>query len=295
MSSILTGRSALVIGGTAGIGEAVAVHLAARGADVTVAGRNADAGASVVSRMRAASDATADAAHHFEFLRLDASSLNETRAFTTDFRARRDERPLDFLVMCQSTASFGGRQETSEGFELKLVLHAYSRFLLTEDLLPLLRLGHVDDQGAGRVLSVLSGGVHGAFTDWADADLRRSFSLKRAADAAGFYNDLAFQHMADEPLNASVGFLHAAPGFVASKWGHQTKAAPLIKLAQKMLAKSTDQCAEILVSAMCDPRYAKGFHCVDEHGEPAKTTSAHTAANVSALQRHLELVYATLG
>ena len=41
-------RTAVVTGGTAGIGEAIAVALATRGARVTVGGRNAEAGAEVV-------------------------------------------------------------------------------------------------------------------------------------------------------------------------------------------------------------------------------------------------------
>lgn len=304
MPTNLYGRSALVIGGTAGIGEAIAANLASSRANVTVAGRNAKAGAAVVARMRAAStmrssdrngddDAPDDSSPTFEFVRLDASSLKTTRAFTTEFKAARGDEALDFLVMCQSKASFGGREETSEGFELKLTLHAYSRFLVASDLLPLLRLGGSGDGGAGRVLSVLSGGVHGAFTDWGDGDLKRSFSLKRAADAAGFYNDLAFQHMADEADNAEVGILHAAPGFVASSWGHQTRAAFLIKIMQRMFAKSTDECAEIMVKAMADPRYARGLHCVDGSGERAKTTPEHTADNIASMQTHLQSVYAS--
>lgn len=281
----LTARSALVIGGTAGIGEAMAANLASRGASVTIVGRNAEAGAAVVARMR--STAAEAASTSFDFIRLDASLLEATRAFTTAFTAAHRGRSLDLLVLCQSTASFGGRQQTPEGFELKLALHAYSRFLITLDLLPLLR----QSSAGGRVLSVLSGGVHSAFTDWDDADLTRSFSLKRAADAAGFYNDLAFQHMADDPKNASVGFIHAAPGFVATSWGHQTKAALFIKVGQKLFGKSAEECAEIMVNAMCDPRYARGFHCVSQRGDPAKTTPAHTAENIAALQSHLELVF----
>jgi NAD(P)-dependent dehydrogenase (short-subunit alcohol dehydrogenase family) len=296
MSKPLTSRCALVVGGTAGIGEAIAVNLASRGASVSIAGRRSEIGAAVVERMRAASaTVSSDAGASFEFIRLDASSLEGTRAFTNGFTAARAGKRLDFLVMCQTKSSFGGREETSEGFELKLTLHAYSRFLLARDLLPSLRLDGSSDRdvGAGRVLSVLSGGVHSPFTDWADADLRESFSLKRAADAGGFYNDLAFQHMADDPDNAGVGFLHAAPGFVASTWGHQTKAAFLIKIAQKLFAKSTDACAEIMVNAMCDSRYATGFHCVGGSGDPAKKTSAHTAENIAAMQAHLASVYAT--
>ena len=284
MSSELSGLHGLVVGGTSGIGEATALELARRGAGVTVSGRNELAGAAIVAQMGELGVAD------FAFERLDASSLKATRAFAQKITEARGDGALDFLVMCQSTASFGGRQETDEGFELKLVLHAYSRFVLTEELLPLLRRGD-----AGRVLSVLSGGMHAAFTDWDDADLKRRFSLKRAADAAGFYNDLALQRFADHPDNASVGFLHTSPGFVASKWGHQTKAAFLIKAAQKLFAKSAADCAQIMVGALRDPRYATGFHCVDQHGEPTKTTSAHTPENVAAMQAHLERVYATFG
>ncbi len=296
MTRNLISRSALVVGATAGIGEAIAVKLASQGASVTIAGRSADAGARVVERMHsafaAAEEAKDLATPTFEFLRLDASTLAATRAFSTAFAAAHADTPLHYLVMCQATASFGGRRKTEEGFELKLVLHAYTRFLLTHDLLPLLRLGTDNDESAGgRVLSVLSGGVHGPFTDWADADLKSSFSLKRAADAAGFYNDLAFQRMADEPANRSLGFLHAAPGFVASTWGHRTKAAFVIKLMQKLFAKSSEDCAKIMVEALCDPRYATGFHPVNDRGEPAKTTDVHTPDNLDAMQTHLRAVY----
>jgi NAD(P)-dependent dehydrogenase (short-subunit alcohol dehydrogenase family) len=285
-SAPLSGRVALVVGGTAGIGEAIAIELASRGASVTVSGRNAEAGAAVVARMR---EAAPSAEVELAFARLDASSLTETRSFAAERSAAYGDRPLDFLVMCQSTASFGGRQETSEGLELKLVLHCYSRFLLTELLLPSLRRAP-----NGRVLSVLSGGVHGPFTDWEDADLKANFSLRRAADAAGFYNDLALQHLANDPQNASIGFLHAAPGFVATKWGHQTRAAFLIKIAQ-WFATSADQCAQVMVGAMCDPRFERGFHCVSAKGRPAKTTSGHTPENIAALQAHLASLPSSVG
>lgn len=289
MTERLEGRSALVIGGTAGIGEAIGVALATRGARVTVSGRNAEAGAAVVARMKTASGS--ELAH--ELARIDASSMVQTKAFADAFRARHDDAPLDFLVLCQSTASFGGRRETAEGYELKLALHAYSRFLLTRELLPCLRAGRGPDGSAGQVLSILSGGVHGTFTDWADPDLKRNFSLKRAADAAGIYNDLAYQHMADDADNEAVGFLHASPGFVASTWGHQTRLSFLIKAAQ-VFAKSTDECARVMIGAMCDDRFARGFHCVDDKGRPTKLTKAHTAENIAALQKHLASVYAVL-
>ena len=39
-----------------------------------------------------------------------------------------------------------------------------------------------------------------------------SYSLKNAADAAGFYNDCALDKLSEE--NPGVAFIHAAPGLV---------------------------------------------------------------------------------
>jgi NAD(P)-dependent dehydrogenase (short-subunit alcohol dehydrogenase family) len=289
MPADLTAQTALVIGATAGIGEGIAVELASRGASVTIAGRNERAGASVVERMRAASpDSPGDPAGSpsFEFRRLDASTLAATRAFATAYASDHSEG-LNYLVLCQAVSSFGGRQQTPEGFELKLVLHAYGRILMARDLQTLLRRGAEAEEGAGRVLSVLSGGVHSPYTDWSDPDLERRFSLKRAADAAGFYNDLGFQSLADDPANASIGFLHAAPGFVATSWGHGTKLAFAIKPMQRLFAKSPAACAAIMVDALGDPRYASGFHPINPRGEPARLTKAHTKQNLDAFQAHL--------
>lgn len=74
----------------------------------------------------------------------------------------------------------------SEGIDVKLAVHYFSRMALTDALLPALRNGR-----SPRVLSVLSGGVHSVYEGYkTDFELKTSYSLKNAADAAGFYNDL---------------------------------------------------------------------------------------------------------
>ncbi len=50
-AQLLTGRTAVVVGGTSGIGEGIAVRLAQARASVMIVGRNAEQGAAVVARM----------------------------------------------------------------------------------------------------------------------------------------------------------------------------------------------------------------------------------------------------
>eukprot|EP01013_Petalomonas_cantuscygni_P003996 TRINITY_DN1427_c0_g2_i2.p1 TRINITY_DN1427_c0_g2~~TRINITY_DN1427_c0_g2_i2.p1 ORF type:complete len:221 (+),score=34.52 TRINITY_DN1427_c0_g2_i2:326-988(+) len=205
--------------------------------------------------------------------------------------------------MCQSTASFGGRNATAEGFETKLVLHAYSRALLAHYLLPLMaRTGSNAETATPegpRILSVLSGGVHDAFRDiTSDPDLENTFSLKRAADAGGYYNDLILDLLAKTaPAQDHVGLLHACPGFVATKWGHQTVLAPLIKILQKVFARTATDCGRIMTDALMMPAYRSGFHMTNQNGKEVPPSYAKSVpadifrGHQNALRTHFESVF----
>jgi hypothetical protein len=115
---------------------------------------------------------------------------------------------LSMLVLTQGMATIQSFTPTTEGLDQKLALHYFSRVAFIESLLPALR--NSDD---ARVLSVLSAGIHGAFEGYnSDFTLEKTYSIKNAADAAGFYNDLALDSLSRD--NPSVSFQHATPGFV---------------------------------------------------------------------------------
>ncbi|KAL3776059.1 hypothetical protein HJC23_008214 [Cyclotella cryptica] len=79
--------------------------------------------------------------------------------------------------------------------------------------------------GGPVVLSILSGGIHSAYTKYGtDPELRDHYSIKNAVDFAGFYNDVFFDRLAKQPSNRCINFIHAAPGFVASNWGTEMPA-----------------------------------------------------------------------
>ena len=120
---------------------------------------------------------------------------------------------LDYLILSQGVASMNGFTATAEGIDRKLAVHYYGRMACINNLLPLLQ------QSNGKVLSVLSAGVHSPYTNRNDLSLKTNFSIKNAADAAGFYNDLTLDTISRQ--NPGISLHHAAPGFVSTNWGSE--------------------------------------------------------------------------
>lgn len=267
------GRRAVVVGATSGIGRAIAVRLAQADFDVTVIGRNAESGAAVVAAMEASGKGKHD------FVPLDGSLLDNAYRFAnTKFAG--DDAKLDVLVLTQGIATMQGRTETAEGLDQKLAIHYFGRMAFVDSLLPALRKG-----ASPRVLSVLSAGVHSEYPHWKDdTELRDHYSLKNAADAAGFFNDLAADALSRDPANAGIAFLHAAPGAVATNWGADFPWAlkPVVRGLLWAIGKAPADCAEFMVAPLVNSvepwGQPAGWRLVDQHGLVAKPTKGHDAA-----------------
>lgn len=130
----------------------------------------------------------------------------------------------------------------------------------------------------------------GAYKHYADDfELRQNYSLKNAADAAGFYTDCAFDSLARE--NPTVTFIHAAPGFVKTSWGTEMPVAlrGLIRCLQWFATPARD-CAEVLVDVLIKPREGGGFLPIGAKGDPAGVTKQHEAAREAVWQKTKELL-----
>lgn len=119
----LAGKAALVTGGTSGIGRAVALALAGRGADVTVVGRNRERGEATVREMRARGAANAS------FLWADFAEMAAVRSVAAQFRAAHDA--LHILVHSAGAHHFQ-RTRTADGIEYNFATNYLSKFLLTD-------------------------------------------------------------------------------------------------------------------------------------------------------------------
>lgn len=139
----MAGKTCLVTGATAGIGEATARELARRGATVIVVGRNRErCEASVGSIRRETGNVSV------EFLAADLSSQVEVRRLAREFRDRHDR--LHVLVN-NAGALFALRRESVDGIEMTLALNHLGHFLLTNLLLDTIKAS-----GPARIVNVSS-------------------------------------------------------------------------------------------------------------------------------------------
>jgi NAD(P)-dependent dehydrogenase (short-subunit alcohol dehydrogenase family) len=257
------GKTALVVGGTSGIGRGIARRLSKAGFDVTIAGRNEDAAKQVVQELNEFRKG------NHSYILCDAQYVKTGLQFAE--KLKHDK--LDVLVLTQGIATIQGRTETSEGIDQKMALHYYSRVAFTLGLLPLLRKSSTPS-----VLSVLSPGIHPAYSKYQeDPQLKKNYTLADAANATCFYNDLACEQLSILPGNEVVRFTHAAPGAINTNWGREFPwYIRLLLKPIKPFLRSIDDCAEYLCQGILQ-KHNPGFFLIDQYGEPAPKRKEHTA------------------
>jgi NAD(P)-dependent dehydrogenase (short-subunit alcohol dehydrogenase family) len=158
----LTGRRAVVTGGTDGIGLGIATRLAAAGAEVVLPARNQTKGTAAVDRIRAA---VPDA--DVSLRQLDLSSLETVAALGETLRG--EGAPIHLLINNAGVMTPPERQTTADGFELQFGSNHLGHFALVAHLLPLLRAGEA------RVTSQVSVAANQGSINWDDLNWERSY------------------------------------------------------------------------------------------------------------------------
>jgi NAD(P)-dependent dehydrogenase (short-subunit alcohol dehydrogenase family) len=158
-------RIVLVTGSTGGLGREVARSLAARGDHVIIHGRSAERGLELVSEIEAEGRGSA------RLYLADLGSLDEVRALAGAIR--RDYTQLDVLVNNAGVWLEGPRQLSGDGHELHFQVNYLSGFLLTRELLPLLR-----QSAPSRIVNVAS--IAQQPIDFGNVMLERDYSDGRA-------------------------------------------------------------------------------------------------------------------
>ena len=124
-------QTILITGSTDGLGEATAEKLVQHGASVLVHGRSEQ------KLERALAKLGADRGARVRGVLADLASLEQVRRLARDVE-RRVER-LDVLVNNAGVVVMDKRRESRDGFEMTFAVNYLSHFLLTAELMPLLR------------------------------------------------------------------------------------------------------------------------------------------------------------
>jgi retinol dehydrogenase-14 len=267
----MTGRTAVITGGNAGIGKATAEALASLGARVVITSRDAARGDAAVSEIKRSSGNG-----QVERVGLDLASLASVRSCAEQLLDRVDA--IDVLDL-NAGGVLSSRRVTEDGFEMQFQVNHLGHFLLTQLLLERL--------AGGRVIVVSSWGHTQARRGLDFDDLqweRRPYRGSPVYSATKLMN-LYFTFELARRLEAggsatTVNALH--PGFVASQFGHEGDTRMLgigIRIARPF-ARSPEKGARsaVWLAASPDAAALNGRYVIDCRPAEASKSARDTVA-----------------
>ncbi|MEP7764382.1 SDR family oxidoreductase [Sanguibacter sp. 25GB23B1] len=163
----LTGKRAVLTGGSDGIGLRIATRLATAGADVVLPVRNLRKGEAAIATIRQTVPAASVSLHE-----MDLASLESVATFGEILRS--EGNPVHLLINNAGVMTPPDRQSTVDGFELQLGTNHLGHVALVSHLLPVLRAGRA------RVTSQISVAANQGAVNWDDLGWERSYDGMRA-------------------------------------------------------------------------------------------------------------------
>ena len=229
---ILDGKTALVTGGTSGIGFYTALSLARMGAVVYVTGRNPSRGQEAEREMR-------EAAGHENvyFIQADASTVCGNQQLADCISTSTSQ--LHILVN-NVGGMYNDRWVTGDSYEATLAMNFVGPFALTEALLPLLR-----QTAPARIVNVSSAGYMMWKGDlFADVHSREAYNATDAYSRSKYLN-LLWSFALARRLEGSgivVNVLHPGTAWTAMTQSNESRSLPpgmrklwpLIRLLQRV-------------------------------------------------------------
>lgn len=259
----LTGKTALITGGSSGIGLEAAVLLARQGADVVVVARDDKKGAAAASDIRRRSGS-----ERVSFLTCDFASQRSIRDLADAYRRGHDR--LDVLVN-NAGGVHKDRRVTADGIEATFAVNHLGYFLLTNLLLDL-----VEQSAPARIVNVSSTGHYAGDLDFDDLGYEKGgYSIMRAYRRSKLANVLFTRELSRrlEGKNVTVTCLH--PGAVATNiWsGAPGWAQPILSVAKRLFMIPPEEGGARVAYLAASPDVegkSGGYYDKYEEREPAK-------------------------
>ena len=209
----------VITGSTAGIGkstlETFARHLKGRPAHFVMVGRNKVAAQKIIDSIK--SDEGAEQ-FTIDFFAVDLTLNASAHDLAKELTSKVDK--INFLVLSAGTVMLvGGRNETTEGIDIHLATRYYTRWVLTNDLLPLLRNARQAGEPA-HMLSVLGPGHHDHI-DLNNLGVKTGYGGLKAMYETCTYNDLMVAVSFLFPIFLS--FVYSRDGMLLGVWPSQSR------------------------------------------------------------------------
>jgi len=201
----LRGKTVVITGATAGIGEVAAIRLAEQGARIVFTARDKGRADATLRKLRKAHDAD----HVFHLA--DLSLLSEMKRIGN---AIAREPAIDVLVN-NAGALFSDRRETVDGLEATFALNHMSYFVITNLLLPYLKPG-------ARIVSTSSRAHRRGTLDFADLQSRNGYRGLPVYCKSKLCNVLFTRELARRLSGGGVSANCLHPGFVATHFGDES-------------------------------------------------------------------------
>jgi len=241
-------QNVVITGGTDGIGKAAAMQLAKLGVRLLLIGRSAHKGEAAVAEIKRISGN-----NEVTYLQADLSLVKNVQRAAEQIRETFDR--LDVLVHCAGNLFPRQRTLTDDGLELSFAIQYMARFVLTNELLDLLRTAP-----APQVLGVMGGGTISGHVDFENLQGEKSYGFVEAIKTTSRACDLlTFEQIARYP---EIIFYNYGPGLVRSG---QIVNNPVMRLffntVGRLFSRSAEQAANDIVALLTGP-YASGFYVI---------------------------------
>ena len=203
MAADMTGRICVVTGANRGIGRATAEGLARLGAKLILVCRSKEAGESAAHEIAVASSVIPDV------VAADLSSQASLRQAAAQLQ---DRHPRLHVLINNAGVIPRRREVTVDGLEMQLAVNHLAYFLLTNLLLPQLKVG-----APSRIINVSSGAHTHAGIDFDDLQAERGYDPKQVYSQSKLANILFTYELARRLRGTGVTANCLNPGVVATR------------------------------------------------------------------------------
>lgn len=265
----MNGKTCIITGGTSGIGEAAAIALAERGADLALVCRSRSRAEATRKRIEERTGRSCVRLFYADMERL--ADMRRVAAEMTEALPRID------VLLNNAGVTMLGRSETADGYETTFAVNHLAPFLLTHELLPKI----LETPGA-RIVNVASGAHRFARFDLDDLQSKERFSSMRVYGASKLSNMLFTTELARQLEGRDIGIWSLHPGAVSTRLGANNGGiAKLVLPLLSLFFRTPEQGAQTSVYLCSEPEIdaPNGTYFVDER--PANVSALARDANVA--------------